>query len=38
VCFLHDGQIHERGTPAALLDAPATPELQRFLRRFHAIA
>lgn len=37
VCFLHEGLIHERGTPAAVLDRPATPEAQRFLRRLHSI-
>ena len=37
VCFLHDGVIHEQGTPAAVLDAPQTVEAQRFLRRLHAI-
>jgi polar amino acid transport system ATP-binding protein len=33
VCFLHDGRIHERGEPAAVLSAPQQPETQRFLRR-----
>jgi len=33
VCFLHEGRILERGTPAAVLDAPEQPETQRFLRR-----
>jgi polar amino acid transport system ATP-binding protein len=33
VCFLHDGRIHERGTPATVLSAPQQPETQRFLRR-----
>lgn len=37
VCFLHEGVIHERGTPAAVLDAPQTAEAQRFLRRLHTI-
>jgi polar amino acid transport system ATP-binding protein len=37
VCFLHEGVIHERGTPAAVLDAPQSVEAQRFLRRLHAI-
>jgi polar amino acid transport system ATP-binding protein len=36
VCFLHDGEIIERGAPTAVLDAPQRPELQRFLRRFTA--
>ena len=33
VCFLHEGRILERGAPAAVLEAPARPETQRFLRR-----
>ena len=33
VCFLHEGRIAERGAPAQVLDAPAAPETQRFLRR-----
>jgi polar amino acid transport system ATP-binding protein len=33
VCFLHAGAILERGSPAAVLDAPREPETQRFLRR-----
>jgi polar amino acid transport system ATP-binding protein len=33
VCFLHDGQIIERGRPDEVLDAPTRPETQRFLRR-----
>jgi polar amino acid transport system ATP-binding protein len=33
VCFLHAGAILERGAPAQVLDAPRTPETQRFLRR-----
>ena len=33
VCFLHDGQILERGDTAAVLSAPQQPETQRFLRR-----
>jgi polar amino acid transport system ATP-binding protein len=33
VCFLHEGAILERGSPAAVLGAPRAPETQRFLRR-----
>jgi polar amino acid transport system ATP-binding protein len=33
VCFLHEGQIVERGAPEQLLSSPARPETQRFLRR-----
>jgi polar amino acid transport system ATP-binding protein len=36
VCFLHEGRIVERGAPAAVLDAPRTPEAQRFLSRLRA--
>jgi polar amino acid transport system ATP-binding protein len=33
ICFLHDGQILERGEPAELLSNPREPETQRFLSR-----
>ena len=33
VCFLHEGQIVERGTPEQMFSAPERPETQRFLRR-----
>jgi polar amino acid transport system ATP-binding protein len=33
VCFLHDGVVLERGDPHRVLDDPAEPETQRFLRR-----
>jgi polar amino acid transport system ATP-binding protein len=33
VCFLHDGQLIERGTPEHIFSAPERPETQRFLRR-----
>jgi polar amino acid transport system ATP-binding protein len=33
ICFLHDGQIVERGDTAAVLSSPQQPETQRFLRR-----
>ncbi|HEY5143731.1 MAG TPA: amino acid ABC transporter ATP-binding protein [Solirubrobacteraceae bacterium] len=33
VCFLHDGQIVERGDPERIFTAPEREETQRFLRR-----
>ena len=33
VCFLHDGAILERGTPAEVLGAPAHDRTRQFLRR-----
>ena len=33
VCFLHDGQIIERGDPERMFTAPERGETQRFLRR-----
>jgi polar amino acid transport system ATP-binding protein len=33
VCFLHEGQIVERGVPEDIFTAPERPETQRFLRR-----
>jgi polar amino acid transport system ATP-binding protein len=33
VCFLHDGQILERGDTTGVLSQPRRPETQRFLRR-----
>jgi polar amino acid transport system ATP-binding protein len=33
VCFLHQGVILERGSPAAIFDAPQAPETRRFLER-----
>ncbi len=36
VCFLHEGAILERGTPAEVLGAPRAPQTQRFLRRLTA--
>ena len=36
VCFLHEGQIVERGPAARVIDAPERPETQRFLARMHA--
>ncbi len=33
VCFLHDGRVHERGTPEQVLGDPAELRTQEFLRR-----
>jgi polar amino acid transport system ATP-binding protein len=33
ICFLHEGQIVERGSPEQMLSVPERPETQRFLRR-----
>jgi polar amino acid transport system ATP-binding protein len=33
VCFLHEGQIAERGLAERVLTDPQRPETQRFLRR-----
>lgn len=33
VCFLHQGVVHEQGTPAEVLDAPRDPVTQAFLAR-----
>jgi polar amino acid transport system ATP-binding protein len=33
ICFVHEGRIHEQGTPEQILNQPSTPEAQRFLRR-----
>ncbi|MBS7779137.1 amino acid ABC transporter ATP-binding protein [Acidovorax sp. CCYZU-2555] len=35
VVFMHQGKVHEVGTPEALFGAPQTPELQQFLGRGH---
>jgi len=35
VVFMHQGKVHEVGTPDALFGAPQTPELQQFLGRGH---
>jgi len=35
VCFLHRGEIYERGTPEQLIESPQRPETQEFLRRVH---
>jgi polar amino acid transport system ATP-binding protein len=35
VCFLHQGEIYERGTPTELLESPRRRETQEFLRRVH---
>ncbi|MGL5911882.1 MAG: ATP-binding cassette domain-containing protein, partial [Phycicoccus sp.] len=31
VCFLHDGRIHEQGSPAAVFDSPREERTRRFL-------
>ena len=31
VIFMHQGRVHEIGTPQAIFGAPQTPELQQFL-------
>ncbi|WP_426593065.1 amino acid ABC transporter ATP-binding protein [Cellulomonas sp. McL0617] len=33
VCFLHEGRIHERGTPAQVLGEPQEDRTREFLRR-----
>jgi polar amino acid transport system ATP-binding protein len=33
VCFLADGRVHERGTPAQIFGSPQTERTQQFLRR-----
>ena len=33
VCFLHEGRVHERGTPAQVLENPQQERTQEFLRR-----
>ena len=35
VIFMHQGRVHEMGTPAQLFGAPQTPELQQFLSSLH---
>jgi polar amino acid transport system ATP-binding protein len=35
VVFMHQGRVHEMGTPAALFGSPQTPELQQFLSSLH---
>lgn len=36
VCFLHDGVVLERGTPAEIFDHPVHEQTQMFLRRINA--
>ena len=31
VIFMHQGRVHEMGSPASLFSNPQTPELQQFL-------
>lgn len=33
VCFLHEGRVHERGTPAQVLENPREERTREFLRR-----
>ncbi|WP_421743513.1 amino acid ABC transporter ATP-binding protein [Cellulomonas sp.] len=33
VCFLHEGRVHERGTPAQVLGSPREDRTREFLRR-----
>ncbi|MEO8120441.1 MAG: amino acid ABC transporter ATP-binding protein [Rhodoferax sp.] len=35
VIFMHQGRVHEMGTPAELFGSPQTPELQQFLSSLH---
>lgn len=35
VLFMHQGLIHEAGTPDAIFNHPQTPELQQFLSTLH---
>jgi polar amino acid transport system ATP-binding protein len=35
VIFMHQGRVHEMGTPAELFGNPQTPELQLFLKSLH---
>lgn len=36
VCFLHEGRVHERGTPEQVLGDPQRDRTREFLRRLHA--
>jgi polar amino acid transport system ATP-binding protein len=36
VCFLHEGRVHERGTPEQVLGDPQRERTRAFLRRLHA--
>ena len=35
VVFMHQGRVHEVGTPAEIFGAPRTPELRQFLASLH---
>jgi polar amino acid transport system ATP-binding protein len=35
VIFMHQGLVHEIGTPAELFGGPKTPELKQFLSSLH---
>ncbi len=36
VIFMHQGRVHEVGTPEALFGDPQTAELKQFLSSLHA--
>jgi polar amino acid transport system ATP-binding protein len=36
VCFLHDGRIHEQGTPDQVIGAPQQERTRAFLSRIRA--
>ena len=35
VIFMHQGKVHEQGSPQVLFDQPQTPELKQFLSALH---
>jgi len=35
VVFLHNGRVHESGTPSEIFDSPKTSELKEFLGALH---
>jgi polar amino acid transport system ATP-binding protein len=35
VIFLHEGRVHESGTPNQIFDSPQSPELKAFLGALH---
>lgn len=35
VIFLHQGRVHEEGTPSEIFDSPKSPELKAFLGALH---
>ena len=36
VVFMHEGKVHEIGTPDEIYGAPKTPELKQFIKSLHA--